>query len=97
MLGRGDGIGRGRIDDEAAVLGSGGEIDVVDPDAGAADYLEAAGGGLEDLSGDLGAAPDDEGVAEGDLSAELLLAEVVGAVDVGEAPQELKPGLTELL
>lgn len=97
MLGRRNSIGSGRIDDEAAMLGGGGKIDIVDADASAADDLEAADGGFEDLSGDFGAATDDQGVAEGDLGAEFLVAEVVGAVDVGEAPQELEPGLTELL
>lgn len=97
VLGGGDGVGGGGVDDEAAVLGGGGEVDVVDADAGAADDLKAAGGGLEDLAADLGAAPDDEGVAEGDLCAELLGAEVVGAVDVREAAEEIEPGLSQLL
>lgn len=79
------------------MLGGGGEVDVVDADAGAADDLEAAGGGLEDLAADLGGAADNEGVAEGDLGAELLLGEVVGAIDVGELAEELDAGVVQLL
>lgn len=97
MLGSGDGIGSGGIDDEASMLGGGSEVDVVDTDACAANDLETAGGGLEDLAADLGAAPDDEGVAERDLGAELFGAEVVGAVHVGEATKEVEPGFTQLL
>lgn len=64
MLGGGDGVGGGGINDEAAVLGGGGQIHVVDSDAGSSNDLEPSGGGLENLAGDLGAATDDEGVAE---------------------------------
>lgn len=97
MLGGGDGIGSGGIDDEASMLGGGGEVDVVDANACASDDLEASGGGLEDLAADLGAAPDDDGVAERDLGAELFGAEVVGAVHVGEATKEVEPGFAQLL
>lgn len=97
MLGGGDGVRRGRIDHEAAMLRGGRDVDVVDPHAGAAHDLEAAAGRLEDLAGDPGAAPDDEGVAERDLGAQLLGAQVVGAVDVGEGPEEVEARLAELL
>jgi hypothetical protein len=72
MLGSCDGVGGGRVDDEAAVLGGGGEIDVVDPDPCAADDAEPAPGGLEDVAADLGPGAHDERVAERDLGAELL-------------------------
>jgi len=44
VLGGGDGVGGGRIDNEAAVLGGGGQIHIVDSDASSADYLEPAAG-----------------------------------------------------
>jgi len=97
MLRGGDGVGGGRVDDEAAVLGGGGEVDVVDPDPRAADDAEPAPGGLEDVAADLGPGPDDERVAERDLGAELLGGEAVGAVDVGELAQQREPRGAELL
>jgi hypothetical protein len=97
MLGGGDGVGSGRVDDEASVLGGGGKVDVVDADAGAADDAEPAPGRLEDVAADLGPGPDDERVAERDLGTEVLGGEAVGAVDVGEFPQQRKPRGAELL
>lgn len=97
MLGGGDGISGGRVDDEAPMLGGGGEVNVVDPDAGAADDAEPSPGRLEDVAADLGAGPDDERVAERDLGAEVLGGEAVGAVDVGELPQQREPRGAELL
>lgn len=97
MLGGGDGVGGRSINHQAAMLGGSGEIDVIDSDAGSSDDLESAGGGLEDLARDLSAATDDEGVAERDLSAELLGAEVVGAIHVGEVLEQLQPRVAELL
>ena len=97
MLRGGDGVCGGRVDDEAAVLGGGGEVDVVDPDPRAADDAEPAPGGLEDVAADLGPGPDDERVAERDLGAELLGGEAVGAVDVGELAQQREPRGAELL
>lgn len=97
MLSGGDGVGGGGVHDQTAMLGSGGQIHIVNTHAGPADDLEPATGGLEDLAADLGAAADDEGVAEGDLGAELLGGEVVGAIDVGEVLEEVEPGLAELL
>ncbi|RDX79026.1 hypothetical protein CR513_40599, partial [Mucuna pruriens] len=97
VLGGGDGVGSGRIDDQAAMLGGGGQIDVIDSDAGSAYDLEPAGGGLEDLARDLGAAAHDERVAERDLCAEFLGTEVVGAIHVGEVLQKLQPCFAQLL
>jgi len=59
VLGGGDSVGGRRIDDEAAVLGSSGQIHIIDSHAGSADDLEPAAGGLEDLARDLGAAAHD--------------------------------------
>lgn len=97
MLSGGDGVGGGRIDDQAAVLGGGGQIHIIDSDTGSSDDFQPASGGLKDLARDLGAAAHDEGVAERDLGAELLGAEVVGAVDVGEVLEQLQPRVAELL
>lgn len=97
MLRGGDGVSGGRVDDEASVLGGGGEVDVVDPDTRAADDAEPSPGRLEDVAADLGPGPDDERVAERDLGAELLGGEAVGAVDVGELPQQSEPRGAELL
>jgi len=72
VLGRRDGVGGGRVDDEAADLGRGLEVDVVDPDACAADNAELAPRRLEYVAADLGLRLDDERVAERDLSAEVL-------------------------
>jgi hypothetical protein len=97
MLRDGDGVGGERVDDEAPVLGGGGEVDVIDPDPRAADDAEPSPGGLEDVAADLGPGPDDERIAEGDLGAEVLEGEAVGAVDVGELLQQGQPRGAELL
>lgn len=97
MLGGGDGVGRGSIDDEAAVLRGGGEVDIVDPHAGATHDLEPPLRRLEHVAPDLRAAPHDEGVAERHLPAQLVVGEAVGAVDVGELAEELQAGLAQLL
>lgn len=97
VLGRGDGVRRGCVDDEAPVLGGGGEIDVVDPDPGAPHDAEPSPGCLEHVAPHLGPRPHDERVAERDLGAELLGGEAVGAVHVGEPPEQLEPRGAELL
>lgn len=97
MLGGRNSIGGRGVDDKAAMFRGGRQVDIVDPDAGASHHLEPASGGLEHVAANGGAAPDDQGVAEGDLGAELLGAEVVGAVDVGEALEQLKTCFSELL
>ncbi|KAG5548918.1 hypothetical protein RHGRI_014324 [Rhododendron griersonianum] len=58
-------------------------------------YLHAAVGGQEDLSRDLGTAPDDEGVELGDLLAELLQRHAVEAVDVAKAAKEVETAFSE--
>ncbi|CAA7409781.1 unnamed protein product [Spirodela intermedia] len=97
-IGLGDVAGHGSdIDDEASVLGCGPEINVVDPDPSAANDTEPTAGRLEDLAADLRAATHDKGIAEGDLGAELLLREVVGAIHVGKPFEDLQTRLPELL
>ena len=83
--------------DLVLVADCGAEVDVVDPDPRAAHDAEPAPGELKDVAADLGPGPDDERVAERDLGAELLGAEAVGAVDVGELAQQREPPGAELL
>lgn len=84
VLGGGDRVGRGRVDDEAARRRRGLEVDVVDADAGAADNLQAAARRGKDVGGDLRRRADDEGVGGLDLFVELLRGEAQGDVDVAE-------------
>lgn len=97
MLGGGDGVGRRSINNQAAKLGGGAQIHIINPNAGSANDLQPPAGGLEHLAADLGAAPDNQSVAERDLGAELLGAQVIRAVHVGELLQEVEPRLAELL
>lgn len=97
MLSSGNSVRRGSINDNASMLRGSREIDVINPHPSASNNTETASRGLEDLASDLGATADDQGIAEGDLGAKLLLGEVVGAVDVGEVFEEFKPSLAELL
>lgn len=97
MFGSGHRVRGGRVDNEAAMLSGGGEVHIVDPDPGAPDDPKPTAGGLEDVAADLGAAPHDESVAERDLGTELLGGEVVGAVDVREALEEVQPTPAEFL
>lgn len=97
MLGGSNGVGGGGIDDQAAEFGGGLQIDIVNSNTGTADDLQTAIGSLEDLSGDFGAAADDEGVAEGDLGAEVVGGQIVGAIHVAKGAEELEAGISELL
>jgi hypothetical protein len=83
MLGGGHGVSSGSIDNQTAILSSSVKIHIVDSDAGPSDDLEPAAGGFKDLARDLGATPHDERVAERDLGAQLLVREIVRAVNVG--------------
>ena len=66
MLGRTHGIGARGIDHGDAAARGRLEIDVVDPDAGPADHLQAGRLSQERL-GDLGRRPDEEGIRPADL------------------------------
>lgn len=79
------------------MLSRGREIDVVDTDTSSADDLEASRGGFEDLATDFGGAADNQRIAERDLGAELLGAEVVRAIDISEFLEEGEASLAELL
>ncbi|URE39556.1 hypothetical protein MUK42_35645 [Musa troglodytarum] len=97
VLGRGDSVRRGRVDDEAPALGGGVEIHIVDPHPGPAHHLETTPRGIEHLPRHLRPAPHDQRVTERDLGAEILGREVIRAVHVGELPEQRQPGLPELL
>jgi len=97
VLGGGDGVGRGRVDDEAPDLGRGLEVDVVDPDARASHHPQPAPPRLQHLPRHLGAAPHDERVELGHLGEELGRGHAVGALHVRELPQHGEPGLAQLL
>lgn len=86
-----------RVDDEAPVLRRRLQIDIVDPDAGPSDDLQPPSRRLEHLLRHLRPAPHDQRVAERDLRAELLGGEIVRAVDVREASEEIEAGISELL
>ena len=64
MLGSGDGVADGRVDYGDAGPGSGVQVDVVHPDAGASDHLEITPGGNDGLR-DLGFAAHHQGVIAG--------------------------------
>lgn len=89
-------IGGGRINHEAPVFCGCRQINIIDSNTGTTHHLESAARGLEHLACDLGATPDYQGVAERDLGAELLGAQVVRAVHVGEFLQELETRVAEL-
>lgn len=89
-------IGRGRINHEAPVFRGGRQINIIDPNTGTTHHLESAARRLEHLACDLGTTPDNQGVAERDLGTELLRAQVVGAVHVGEFLQDLETRVAEL-
>lgn len=97
MLGGRHRVRSRRVDDEAPVLRRRLQIDIVDPNAGPPDHLQPATRRLEHLLRHLSPAPYDQRVAEGDLRAELLGREIVRAVDVREASEEIETGLSELL
>jgi hypothetical protein len=97
VLGGGDGVGGGRVDDEAAGLGGGLEVDVVDADSRPADDAEPAARRLEHLPRDARRAAHHQRVHERHLGAELLRRELVGAVHVRELAQKVQPRGAQLL
>ena len=71
MLGGGDRVPARRVHHDDAVLGGGRQIDVVDPDAGAADRLEL-GRPLDDRGRDLRLAADHDPLVETGVGEEIL-------------------------
>jgi hypothetical protein len=86
VLGGGDRIAEGRVHHDDAARRGGGDIDVVDADAGAADHLQPLGA-LEDLRRHLGRRADGEAVILADDLGEpiLVLAEIGLEVDLDAA------------
>ena len=70
MLGRGDVVALGRVDDHDAPGGGRGHVDVVDPDARPADHAQLARG-IEDIARHLGSAADHQPVSVANLRQEL--------------------------
>ena len=97
MLSRGNGVGRRRIHDQTTKLRRGTQIHIIDTDTGSTNHLQPATGGLKHLAADLGPTPHDQSIAERDLGAELLGAEVIRAVHIRELLQKVEPGLAQLL
>jgi len=93
----GDGVGGGRVDDEASRLGGRLEVDIVDADTGPPDDAEPAARGLEHLPRHLRPAAHHQRVHERHLGAELLRRELVGAVHVGERAQQVQPRGAQIL
>ena len=86
MLGGGDGIAEGRVHDDDALRRGGGNLDIVDADAGAADHLQVRGL-FEDLGRHLGGGADGKAVIIADDGGELILvlAEVGLEIDLDAA------------
>ena len=77
----GEGGGLGGVHDEDAFFGGGGEVDVIDADAGAGDALEVAGV-LEAFGGDFSAGAYDEAIVGGDGGGEFVFLEADFGVEV---------------
>ena len=86
VLGGGDRIAEGRVHDDDALRRGGGDLDIVDADAGAADHLQVLGL-FEDLGRHLGGGADGEAVIIADDGGELVLvlAEVGLEIDLDAA------------
>jgi hypothetical protein len=81
VLGGGDDVGLGRVGDDDPALGGGGDVDVVHPDAGAADRLEVPRVG-QDLRGELGGRADEDAVELADAPGQLAVGPVRLDLDV---------------
>ena len=94
-LGGGDDVGGRRVDDHHAGLGGGGDVDVVEADAGAGDDLELPGGG-DRLRVDLGRAADEDGVDVGDRGEEFGSVGAVAVPDLEVGAQGVDGGGRQL-
>ena len=72
VFGGGDAVAEWRVHHDDAERGSGRDIDIVNPDAGAAHHLQIGGGG-EHLLGDLGGGADGEAIIIADDLDQLVL------------------------
>ena len=95
VLGDADGAAARSAHDEDAAFRGGFEVDVVDANAGAADGAEV-GSFVEEVGGDFGGAPDDEGVGGREFGEERVF---VGEDDlpVGLIPEELDAAVADLV
>jgi hypothetical protein len=84
VFGGGDRIAERRVHHDDAMRGGGGNVDIVDADAGAPDHFELLGL-LQQLGGDLGRRADGEAVIVADDFGELLLVEAGFDVDLDAA------------
>ncbi|KAF4504818.1 hypothetical protein G6O67_008225 [Ophiocordyceps sinensis] len=84
VLGGAENVARGRVDDDDALVGGGGHVNVVDADAGTGDDLELPAC-LEHLGGDGGLGPHNEAMVARDYGLELgrRQARLVMDVEVG--------------
>ena len=97
VLGGRDDVGLRRVRDDDAHPGGGVDVDVVDPDAGAGDDLQAARLG-EHVGIDLGGRADEDAVVVADALLEVVRGPVVAEVDVepGRA-QQVDAGVADVL
>ena len=96
VLGRGDHVGLRRVGDDDAALGRGGDVDVVDADAGAADHLQVVGA-LDQLGVELRRRADQDPVVGADALQQLLAAPVGAEIDVEALAQHVDAGVGDLL
>ena len=96
VLGGGDRVRFGRVGDDDAAPGRGGDVDVVDAGAGAADHLEALGA-LDQVGGQLRRRADQDRVVVADRLAQLLVGHLQAEVDVEVLAQQLDAGVGDLL
>ena len=96
VLGGGDRVRFGGVGDDDAAAGRGGDVDVVDAGAGAADHLEPLGA-LDQLGGHLGRRADQDRVVAGDRVAQLLVGHLEPEVDVEVLAQQVDAGVGDLL
>ena len=87
LLGGADGVAAGRVHDDDALARGGGDVDVIDADAGAGDGAQLAGI-FEQLGGDGRAAADDDAVGEAERFLQVGALEAVALV-------EFKAGLAQ--
>ena len=89
-------VGRRGVDDHDAGLRRGGDVDVVEADAGAGDDLEPRGGG-ERLGVDLGRGADEDRVDVGDGGQQLGAVGAVAVPDLEVGTEGLDGGGRQLL
>jgi hypothetical protein len=96
VLGGGDDVRLRGVDDDDAALGRGGDVDVVDADAGAADDAEARAL-LDQVGGHLRRRADEDAVVLADASRQIEVVCVERGVDVEVLAQQLDAAGADLL